>query len=107
MRVSPAVLAITERSGPTSPCTPAASLAPPVPPARSATRLGALTPATRLADAGDPNPRAGLGAGGGRTVEPPGLCAGRRPRGGLLRFPGGAGRGPVRTGSGRLLAAPA
>src|ERR1700709_2716788 len=55
--MSSPVLAITLSSEPTSSCIPAASLAPPVPPARSATRISRLCPVvavrqTREADAG-------------------------------------------------------
>src|ERR1700709_1948949 len=55
--MSSPVLAITLSSEPTSSCIPAASLAPPVPPARSATRISRLCPVvavrrTREADSG-------------------------------------------------------
>src|SRR5581483_2103864 len=75
--VSSAVLAITARSEPTSSCIPAASFAPPVPPASSTTRISGpdrragvrrasgwpLSPVVFGPEPGDPDPGAGLVAG--------------------------------------------
>src|SRR5882757_8823299 len=61
--MSSAVLAITDRPSPSASCMPAASLAPPVPPARTTQRpipltaIARLRPVVCVGEAGDPDPR--------------------------------------------------
>src|SRR4051794_845079 len=64
--MSSAVLAITDRPSPSASCMPAASLAPPVPPARTTQRpipltaIARLRPVVCVGEAGDPDPRVRL-----------------------------------------------
>src|SRR3954454_9591147 len=64
--MSSAVLATTERPAPSASCMPAASLAPPVPPARTTQRpipltaIARLRPVVCVGEAGDPDPRVRL-----------------------------------------------
>src|SRR3954452_14235942 len=83
--MSSAVLEITDRPSPSASCMPAASLAPPVPPARTTQRpipltaIARLRPVVCVGEAGDPDPRVRLVAAvdadqhGRERLDDPGL----------------------------------